>query len=300
MDDAGVVWLRDDVALVQTVDIFPPVVDDPYWYGRIAAANSLSDVYAMGARPVSAVNFVGYPLDDLGGEVLARILQGSFDALEEADCPMAGGHSIQDKEVKFGLAVTGAVHPDRIIQNSTARPGDVLVITKPLGLGFLTTALKAGAVAPGDIDAGQRMMARLNRNASEAMVRVGVSAATDITGFGMLGHTYEMAAAAGVLIRIRAAAIPVLEEARAYVDAKFTCGGSKRNAAYAEEHSRFEAGVTDEQRAILSDVQTSGGLLISVPAKAADKLLDALREGGDTHAAAVGEVESGPPGLLIY
>jgi selenide,water dikinase len=275
-------------------------VDAPYWFGRIAAANSLSDVYAMGARPVSAVNFVGYPLDDLGGEVLAAILQGSFDALKEADCPMAGGHSIQDKEIKFGLAVAGVVHPDRIIQNSTARPGDVLVLTKPLGLGFLTTALKAGAVAPEHIDAGQRMMARLNRNASEAIVRVGVSAATDVTGFGMLGHTYEMAAAAGVTIRIRAADVPVLEEARPYIDAKFTCGGSKRNAKYAEAHSRIAPGVTDEQHAVLTDVQTSGGLLVSVPAGAADDLLDALREGGDAQAAVIGDVRKGAPGLEIY
>jgi selenide,water dikinase len=174
------------------------------------------------------------------------------------------------------------------------------VLTKPLGLGFLTTALKAGAVAPEHIDAGQRMMARLNKNASEAIVRVGVSAATDVTGFGMLGHTYEMAEAAGVTIRIRASDVPVLEEARPYIDAKFTCGGSKRNAAYAEAHSRIEPGVTEEQHAVLTDVQTSGGLLISIPAGNANALLDALREGGDTQAAAIGEVREGAPGLVIY
>jgi selenide,water dikinase len=296
LDDAGVVKINDDLAVVQTVDIFPPVVDDPYWFGRIAAANSLSDVYAMGARPVAAVNFVGYPLDKLGHEVLGRILQGSFDALEEADCAMAGGHSIQDAEVKFGLAVLGTVHPDRIVRNSDARPGDKLVLTKPLGIGCLTNALKQGEATPEHIDAGHRAMARLNRHASEAMLRAGVRAATDVTGYGLLGHAYEMAEGAGVSVRIRARDVPVLEAARPYVDGRFGCGGSKRNEAYADGRVQFADGVTEEERRILFDVQTSGGLLLAAPPEACESLVRDLQGGGDVHTAVIGEILSvGPP-----
>ena len=299
MDDAGVVKLSDDYALVQTIDVFPPVVDDPYWFGRIAAANSLSDVYAMGARPVAAVNFVAYPLEDLGGEILAQILQGSFDALEEADCAMAGGHSIQDKEVKFGLGVVGVVHPDRVIKNSDAQPGDRLVLTKPLGIGCLTTALKQGVAEPAHIEAGHRTMARLNRSAADAMVKAGVHAATDITGFGLVGHAYEMAVAAGVSIAIRAADVPVLDAATPYIDPKFTCGGSKRNAAYAEGRVRIDAGVSEYHRIVLHDVQTSGGLLLAAAAETCDSLVDALRVGGDVQAAVIGEIMSEGPAIVV-
>lgn len=289
MDDAGVVKVNDDLALVQTIDIFPPVVDDPYWFGRIAAANSLSDIWAMGATPVSAVNFVGYPLAKLGGEVLQRILQGSFDALEEADCAMAGGHSIQDEEVKFGLAVTGTVHPDRIVKNTGARPGDRLVLTKPLGIGCLTTALKAGAVKPAHIDAAQRVMARLNRNACAAMLRAGAHAGTDVTGFGLAGHAYEMAKDSGVSFRIRAEALPVLAEAVPYVDARYTCGGSKRNTTYAQNRIEIGANVSEFHRILVHDVQTSGGLLMAVPADRCEAVLRDLHTGGDPQAAEIGE-----------
>jgi selenide,water dikinase len=299
MDDAGVVKIHDDLALVQTVDVFPPVVDDPYWFGRIAAANSLSDVYAMGARPVAAVNFVGYPLDNLGSEPLARILQGSFDALEEADCAMAGGHSIQDTEVKFGLAVIGTVHPDHVVRNSTAHPGDKLVLTKPLGIGCLTTALKQGAVAPAHIEAAHRIMARLNRHASEAMLRASVRAATDITGYGLLGHACEMAAGAGLSVHIRARDVPVLEEARPYVDARFGCGGSRRNEAYSDGRVQIGEGVTEQQRILLHDVQTSGGLLLAVPPETCESLVEDLRDGGDVHAAVIGEILSGGPPIVV-
>jgi selenide,water dikinase len=299
MDDAGVVKVNDDLALVQTVDVFPPVVDDPYWFGRIAAANSLSDVYAMGARPVAAVNFVGYPLADLGGEPLGRILQGSFDALEEADCAMAGGHSIQDAEVKFGLAVIGTVHPDRVVTNSGARPGDQLVLTKPLGIGCLTTALKQGAAEPEHIEAGHRIMARLNRHAAEAMLRAGVHAATDVTGYGLLGHAYEMAEGAGLSIHIRARDVPVLEEARPYVDVRFSCGGSKRNEAYSDGRVQIGDGVTEQQRMILHDVQTSGGLLLATPPEACESLVADLQRGGDVHTAAIGEILSGGPPIVV-
>jgi selenide,water dikinase len=290
MDDAGIVRVRDDLALVQTIDIFPPVVDDPYWFGRIAAANSLSDIWAMGGTPVSAVNFVGYPLAKLGGDVLQRILQGSFDALEEADCAMAGGHSIQDEEVKFGLAVVGTVHPERIVRNTGARAGDRLVLTKPLGIGCLTTALKAGDVAPAHVDAAQRVMARLNRNACAAMLRAGVHAATDVTGFGLVGHAYEMAANSGVSFRFCAADLPVLEEARPYVQPRYSCGGSKRNTTYARDRVEFDPKVDEFQRILVHDVQTSGGLLLACPPERSEALLRDLHAGGDTAAVLVGEV----------
>jgi selenide,water dikinase len=300
MDDAGVVKVTDELALVQTIDIFPPVVDDPYWFGRIAAANSLSDIWAMGGTPVSAVNFVGYPLAKLGGEVLRRILQGSFDALEEADCAMAGGHSIQDEEVKFGLAVTGVVHPDRIVRNTGARAGDRLVLTKPLGIGCLTTALKAGDVLPAHIDAAQRVMARLNRNACAAMLRAGVHAATDITGFGLVGHAYEMASSSRVSFRFRAGDIPVLEEARPYVRDDYTCGGSERNTAFAASRIEIGPDVGEFSRILVHDVQTSGGLLMAVPKDRCEALLADLKRGGDTQAAAVGEVlPQGPPVVVV-
>ena len=299
MDDAGVVALRDDVAIVQTLDVFPPVVDDPYWFGRIAAANSLSDVYAMGGVPICAVNFVGYPMDELGPEPLQQILRGAFDALEEADCAMAGGHSIKDTEVKFGLAVTGTVHPDRILTNAGARAGDKLVLSKPLGMGCLTTALKQGAAAPEHVDVGQRMMARLNRSAGEAMVELGAHAATDITGYGLLGHAWEMAEGSGTTIRIDAAAVPVLEAARPYLKAQFTCGGSARNRDFADAHAQIGADVPEELRLLLQDVQTSGGLLVAISAGRADALVEAMRAGGDAQAAVIGSVEAGETALIV-
>jgi len=245
------------------------------------------------------VNFVGYPLGDLDGEPLRALLQGAFDALEEADCAMAGGHSIADREVKFGFAVVGTVHPDRIVRNSTARPGDRLLLTKPLGMGCLTTALKQQAADPEHVDAAHRLMARLNRNASEAMLEIGVSAATDITGFGLLGHAWEMAEGADVSVRIEAGALPVLPAAGPYLDERFLCGGTKRNESFAKGRVRIEEGVDARQRLLLHDVQTSGGLLIAVPAERAERLLEALRAGGDTWATAIGVVAEGGPALRV-
>jgi selenide,water dikinase len=299
LDDAGVVKVTDDLAIVQTVDIFPPVVDDPYWFGRIAAANSLSDVYAMGARPIAAVNFLAYPPGELDSDVLARILQGAFEALEEADCAMAGGHSIQDTEVKFGLAVVGTVHPDRIVRNSGGRLGDRLVLTKPLGIGCLTTALKQGAAAPEHVDAAYHTMARLNRHASEAMLRAGVHAATDITGYGLMGHAFEMADGAGLSFHVRARDVPVLEEARPYIQPRYSCGGANRNRAYSDGRVQIADGVPEEDRMALHDVQTSGGLLLAVPARACQPLVEDLRKGGDVHAAVIGEILSGGPPIVV-
>jgi len=299
MDDAGVVRVSDDLALVQTLDVFPPVVDDPYWFGRIAAANALSDVYAMGGVPVSAVNFVGYPMAELGGEPLTQILNGAFDALKEADCAMAGGHSIKDAEVKFGLAVVGTVHPDAIITNAGARPGDVLVLTKPLGMGCVTTALKNGAAETAHVDAAQRMMARLNRDAGEAMVAAGAHAATDVTGYGLIGHAWEMAAGSGTRLVIDAAAVPILEEALPYLLPQFTCGGSARNREFADGNAEVAETVEDRIRLALHDVQTSGGLLIAVPPETAESLVADLHTRGDTQAAVIGRVEAGEASLKV-
>jgi len=295
MDDAGVVQVRPDLALVQTIDIFPPVVDDPYWFGRIAAANALSDIYAMGATPVAAVNFVGYPLEKLGPEPLRKILEGAFDALREADCAMAGGHSIKDEEVKFGLAVVGTIHPDRVLRNSTALAGDLLILTKPLGVGLVTTALKAGRALPEHVDAAQRMMARLNRNAMECMLRSGAHAATDVTGYGLIGHAYEMAEGAGLSLRIRASDLPVLREAIPYVDRRNACGGSKRNEEFGSSRVRIAPDLSEYHRILIHDVQTSGGLLIAAPPDRCEGLQRTLRDGGDTQAAVIGEfVAEGP------
>jgi len=299
MDDAGVVRVSDDLALVQTLDVFPPVVDDPYWFGRIAAANSLSDVYAMGGVPVSAVNFVGYPMEELGPEPLQQMLTGAFDALKEANCAMAGGHSIKDTEVKFGLAVVGTIHPDRIITNAGARPGDVLVLSKPLGMGCLTTALKNGAAEPAHVEAAQQMMARLNRDAGEAMIAAGAHAATDITGYGLLGHAWEMAEGSKTRIVIDSETVPVLEEARPYLLPQFTCGGSARNRDFAGASVELGEGIPDATLLVLHDVQTSGGLLIAVPPEAAGGLVEDLRTRGDTQAAVVGRVEAGGPALQV-
>jgi selenide,water dikinase len=292
-DDAGVVRLTDDVALVQTVDFFPPMVDDPTWFGRVAAANSISDIYAMGAVPLSAVSILAIPPELPEGTVPA-MLDGAVEKCTEAGCSFVGGHTVNDKEVKFGLCVVGTVHPDRIATNAGARPGDALVMTKPLGSGYLCTALKKGAL-PEDVELRvMEIMATLNRDACEAMLAIGVGphavhAATDVTGFGLLGHACGMADASGATIRIFADKVPWIEGLAPFVAPPYVCGGLARNLAYAKEHVRFRGG-TDVQRSVLADPQTSGGLLVSVdPARLSDLLGALVRRGVSTHAV-VGEV----------
>ena len=297
-DDAGVVRLSDDVALVQTVDFFPPMVDDPEGFGRVGAANSLSDIYAMGARPVSAVCVYALPAK-VPDEVPAAILNGAIEVLREADTPLVGGHTVRDEEIKFGLCVLGVVHPKRIVTNAGARPGDVLVLTKPIGSGYLCTALKRGEL---DEDTEQRVMdvmSTLNRPAGEAMVEVGVHAATDITGFGILGHVLGMATAAGVTMRLRASDVPWIEGLATYATGPNTCGGLNRNLAYSEGKVRWEGG-DDLQRRVLADPQTSGGLLMAVPPDRVDALLEALEQRGVTTRAVVGDVlEAGDDPLVV-
>lgn len=264
-DDAGVFRLSDDLALVQTVDFFAPIIDDPYQFGQVAAANALSDIYAMGGEPLTALSIVGFPVDTLPIEILTEILRGGQDKVHEAGAFIIGGHSIIDEELKYGLAVTGRVHPDHMLTNASARPGDSLVLTKPLGTGFVTTALKRGAiqndVALPTIDA----MRTLNRDASRQAVALGAKCATDITGFGLLGHAAHIARASDVTVRIDTARLPVLPGALDAWRAGATPGGADRNDAFVRELTDW--GNTEPfHEALVIDPQTSGGLLVSLPA----------------------------------
>ena len=283
-DDAGVFRLSDDLALVQTVDFFAPIVDDPYDFGQIAAANALSDVYAMGGQPLTALNIVAFPSSELPLEVLGEILRGGQDKVHEAGALIVGGHTIIDTELKYGLAVTGRAHPDFLLTNAGAKPGDQLVLTKPLGNGILATAAKRGRLSP---DAQRPMMdamKSLNGAASRAALSVGALCATDITGFGLLGHLSHIARASGVTLRVRLDAIPIFDGVREAVESGAVTDGSRRNGDYLREFVRWTSG-NDEDRAILTDPQTSGGLVVAVPpARTADYL---TRVAG---AAVIGEV----------
>jgi len=265
-DDAAVFALRDDLALVQTVDFFTPIVDDPYDFGRIAAANALSDVYAMGGTPLTALNLVAFPLDRLGGEVLRAILEGGLAVAEEAGCQIVGGHSIDDPEPKYGLAVTGTVDPRTMLTNAGARPGDALVLTKPLGIGALTTAHKRGAADAAGFAAAVETMVTLNAEAARQALGAAARAATDVTGFGLLGHLHNLALASGLAAEVRAGALPALPGApELLADGSGVSGGAQRNRAYADGFTRFADTVTEERRALACDPVTSGGLLVAVP-----------------------------------
>jgi len=297
-DDAAVYRLSDELAIVQTVDFFTPIVDDPYWFGAISAANSLSDVYAMGARPLFALNIVGFPSNRLPLHVLERILRGALDKAAEAGISVIGGHTVDDTEPKFGLAVTGVVHPDRVLRNSTARAGDALVLTKPLGVGIISTALKRGLADEATARQAAELMATLNRDAAEAMAEVGAHACTDITGFGLLGHLREMSAGSGMDVTISAGAIPMLPAAQEFAAADVVPGGTLNNLAHVEPHVTFAPGVSRVVQLILADAQTSGGLLISLPAGRVDALLAALHARGVGDAASIGRVTAPGPGHI--
>jgi selenide, water dikinase len=262
-DDAAVVQLSDSLAIVQTADFFTPIVDDPYTFGRIAATNALSDVYAMGGRPVSALNLVAFPLESLGVDVLGEILRGGGDAVAAAGASVVGGHSIDDPEPKYGLAVVGVVDPSAVLTNAGGRAGDVLVLTKPLGAGAVATALKRGLPAP--LDAAVSVMTTLNDVAALQAVEAGASALTDVTGFGLLGHVHELASASGVAAEIDASAIPAIEGVLALLeDDRVVSGGSRRNRADAEGFTSW-GDVDEPLRRLACDAMTSGGLLAAVP-----------------------------------
>ena len=271
-DDAGVFRLSDDLALVQTVDFFAPIVDDPYAFGQVAAANALSDVYAMGGEPLTAMNLVGFPTGTVPIEVLTEILRGGQDKVHEAGAVIIGGHTVVDEEVKYGLSVTGRVNPAKLLTNAGARPGDQLVLTKPLGTGLLATAGKRGWLDAGAERALVEVMTRLNRDAARAALDVDARCATDVTGFGALGHASHIARASDVTLALRAAAFPVLEGARAAWERGARTGGAERNLEYLEPLVQWGR-ATDWERALLTDPQTSGGLLVAVPpARTADYL----------------------------
>ena len=272
-DDAGVYRLTDELALVQTVDFFTPIVDDPYDFGRIAAANALSDVYAMGGRPITALNLVAFPLERLGSDVLGAILRGGLDVCAAAETTVVGGHSIDDPEPKFGLAVTGVVSPDAVLSNAGGRLGDALVLSKPLGVGAIATAWKRGDCSPSLLQAAVDVMVTLNARAAKAVCAAGAHALTDVTGFGLLGHLHSLARASGVAAVIDAAAVPAIEGVeRLLEDGAAVSGGSHRNRAYADGFTHWEDGVPEWRRRLVCDATTSGGLLAAVAPEAADGL----------------------------
>jgi selenide,water dikinase len=288
-DDAAVWRISDELALVQTVDFFTPVVDDPYDFGRIAAANALSDVYAMGARPLTALNLVAWPLEQLGAELLTEVLRGGVDVVRSAGAEVVGGHSIDDPEPKYGLAVTGVVHPARVIVNAGGRAGDALVLTKPLGTGAVVTARKRGEADDELLARAVAVMAALNAGAAVAAVAAGASAMTDVTGFGLLGHLHGLARESGVAARVDAGAVPVLDGARSVLeDERGVSGGSRRNREHAESFAFFDAGVAPWRERLVCDATTSGGLLVAVePARA-----------GELPGAVVGHLTDGEPGAI--
>lgn len=304
-DDAGVIRLSPELALIQTVDFFTPIVDEPYQFGAVAAANSLSDVYAMGGTPLSALNIVCFPIKELPGQMLADILRGGADKMREAGVHLAGGHSVDDPEPKYGLSVTGTVHPDRIATNAGAQAGDVLILTKPLGTGILMTAAKNDALDANTLNLAVETMATLNRAACEAMQTVGIGpsgavhAATDITGFGLLGHLSHVARASNVRLRLQSAAVPLLPRARELAAKDFTTGGGAANARYLETLVSFADAVPSDLRDVLLDPQTSGGLCIAVAKGKADTLLAELAARGVETRAVIGQVEHAESSPLI-
>lgn len=291
-DDAAAYRIDGQRAIVQTVDFITPIVDDPYDFGRIAAANALSDVYAMGGRPLFALNIVCFPSKQLPMSVLGQILKGGCDKAREAGIEIVGGHSVDDAEPKYGLVVTGIVNADRVLTNAGARPGDVLVLTKPLGSGILTTALKKGRLSEATTNRIVQIMVTLNRAAAEALEGVEVHALTDVTGFGLLGHLMEMLNAAGVGARLKAADVPTVDEVWSLAREGIYPGGAKRNLDRVESSVTWDVATPQESKIALADPQTSGGLLIAVAAADVDRLLGRLVDAGVPDAAVIGEITS--------
>jgi selenide,water dikinase len=297
-DDAGVYRLSDDLAIIQTVDFFTPILDDPFTFGQVAAANSLSDCYAMGGTPVTVLNIVGWPSGTFPLSTLTDILKGGQDKVVEAGAVVAGGHTCIDRELKYGLAVTGIVHPDHIITNADAEPEDKLILTKPLGMGVISTAIKQGRGTPELERKVGGIMTVLNKTAAEVMKRFRVHACTDVTGFGLMGHLYEMMAASGTSARLNFRAIPILDEAYDFAGPETVPGGSRNNLNFLKPHVELR-GLNEEQTILIHDAQTSGGLIISVHPDDADDLLKSLHSAGVEVASMIGEVLGGDRGKII-
>ena len=297
-DDAAVVRIAEDRALILTTDFFTPIVDDPYAFGQIAAANALSDVYAMGGRPLWCLNLVGWPREKLPLEVLGEVLRGGAEMAARGGALILGGHTIDDPEPKYGLMVVGEVHPAHLTTNANARPGDRLVLTKPIGTGIVATAIKKEAAPADAVRAAVESMTTLNEGAAAAARAAGVQAATDVTGFGLIGHLASMLRASGVAAQLRADAVPWLAGARRLAEAGHVPGGTRRNLAAAAEYTTWDPGVDEIERLMLADAQTSGGLLLAVRPDAARGLLDALGAQHTLAAAEIGAVVAGTPGTV--
>lgn len=293
-EDAGVYKLSEDIALIQTLDFFTPIANDPYIFGQIAAANSLSDVYAMGGKPLLAMNIVCFPIKKMPKEVLGKILRGAADKLKEAETLLVGGHSVEDEEIKYGLSVTGIVHPAKVILNAGARSSDYLILTKPLGTGIIATAVKGGRATVEAEKKAYTIMSELNRKASEAMQTAGAHACTDITGFGLVGHAYEMAKASNAGITLYASRIPIIDEAVEYAERGFIPEGDYRNKEYCKKAIKISPEISPAIADILFDAQTSGGLLISISQDKADEFLKLYPK-----ANVVGEVTDSNRGIII-
>ncbi len=289
-DDAGVYQVSDELALIQTVDFFTPIVDDPFSFGRIAAANALSDVYAMGGTPKTAMNIVAFPIQKLPMEILRETLAGGMETLHRAGVALVGGHSIEDDEFKYGLSVTGFIHPRRILANQGLRPGDRLILTKPLGTGIINTAIKGGLAAPQTVAEVTEQMAALNDTAARIMAGCNVSACTDITGFGLLGHLAEMIDGTGTAVHIDSTQVPLLAEALEFARIGFVPAGAYRNKTFRQDLIDLQPDVDPILLDVLFDPQTSGGLLFGCPAEAMERTVDQLRAAGIERAAVIGEV----------
>lgn len=298
-EDAGVYKLTEELAIIQTVDFFPPIVDDPYTFGQIATANALSDIYAMGGNPLTALNIVCFPQKTMDFSILREILTGGLDKMHEAGVILVGGHTIEDPELKYGLAVTGTIHPAKVIRNSGARAGDRLILTKPLGTGIISTAIKRGIADEDTVSKITKSMTALNRKAAALMQDVEVNACTDITGFGLLGHAAEMIVETDVGIVFQSSAIPFFPAARELAEMGMIPGGTQRNREYREHMVDIDKQIPDYLVDILFDPQTSGGLLISVPEGKAARLLQMMLREGVNEAAIIGEIAAEPRGRIL-
>jgi len=298
-DDAGVYRLSDDLAIIQTIDFITPIVDDPYTFGQIAAANSLSDVYAMGGTPITAMNVVCFPTDSQEMSTLSDILRGGLDKMKEAGVALIGGHSVSDEELKYGLSVTGVINPSQILRRNSPRAGDKLILTKPIGTGIIATALKGGVADAEAVEPIIRSMKTLNKKAAELMRTADVHACTDVTGFSLMGHAYGMIKDSGFGMEINVSAVPIFTTASEFASMGLVPGGARRNMEYYRSHIEQACEISDEMRDILFDPQTSGGLLMAIPPDKAEGLLKKLRSSGIKEAAIIGQIVDKPKGKII-
>lgn len=297
-DDAGVYQISEDQAIVNTLDFFPPIVDDPYAFGQIATANALSDVYAMGGKPITAMSIVGFPLDKIDISVLRKITEGSLDKLKEAGVPLVGGHSIQDPELKFGLSVSGLIHPDKVLKNNSPKDGDIVILTKPLGTGAINTALKRGFASDESVEISMNSMVQLNKYAAEIITKYPVHSCTDVTGFGLIGHSCEMIIGSGMSLNIDFASLRILKGAMNYIEEGAVPGGTRKNIEFRSSFVENFDSIPDPIKYILFDPQTSGGLLFTIDRDNCQKILDEMNSSG-IPAYIVGEIAKGKESINV-